>query len=78
MRYCNGREARPGDKVVFLGSEGKPIAAGLLYDLDGKFPGGTARLARMMPGDTCVHLPDCLHADDVAAAFPPGGGATPD
>lgn len=65
MHYRNGREAKNGDKVVFLGYDGsKIIAAGVLYDA---VPGNdycNGQIAPLPPHGAC--LCDCLHVDDVA------------
>ena len=69
MHYRNGREAKTGDKVFLLSSYGAPVA-GILYDA---VPGNdfcNGRLAITSASDPIANLADCLHADDVAEAFP--------
>jgi len=68
MHYRNGRGAKNGDKVVDL-NEGK---SGILYGAHGNSDTCNGRLAQPSPYDHYVNLKDCLHADDVAAAFPRG------
>lgn len=66
MHYRNGREAKNGDKIVFLGYDGGKIqAAGILYDA---VPGNdfcNGNIAPLPPTGAC--LCDCLHVDDIAA-----------
>ena len=70
MHYKNGREAKNGDKVVmaqtFVGST--PVA-GILYDA---VPGNdtcNGRIAITTQNDPYANLKECLHAEDVAAAY---------
>lgn len=66
MHYKNGREAKNGDKVVFLTEFGPPVI-GILYDAE---PGNNAcngNLALCRPGDPVADLSECLHYDDVRA-----------
>lgn len=73
MHFRNGREAKPGDKVVHLPQFG-PSATGLIHSLQPQAQTCNARLAAMTPNDAYVNLSDCLHVDDVAEAFPPTKG----
>ena len=70
MHYRNGREAKPGDKVIHLPAFG-PATAGLIHSLNAGAQTCNARLAATTGSDPYVNLSDCLHADDVAEAFPP-------
>lgn len=68
MHYRNGREAKNGDKVIFLGYDGKNIeAVGILH---GAVPGNDYCNGSIAPVSTQVVgacICDCLHADDLAA-----------
>lgn len=64
MHYKNGREAKPGDKIVGLDHAGNPIAGFLV-----KIQAGTTcngYVAQSTP-IYMVTLGDCLHADDALA-----------
>lgn len=64
MHYKNGREAKPGDKIINL-------TTGLAGVLHSPNPGSTTcngRLAAINQNDPYVTLSDCLHVDDIAAA----------
>ena len=67
MHYRNGRPALAGDKVFDLNT-GK---SGIVYGLSGSSDTCNGRLAEMSQSDCYLNLKDCVHADDVAAAFPP-------
>ena len=66
MHYRNGREAKPGDKILHLPT-GK---SGILYDANPDVLTCNGRLAAISNADEYVTLSNCVHADDVAAAFP--------
>ncbi len=66
MHYKNGREAKNGDKVVYLPKHAPP-RAGILYDAIAGNDHCNGRLAQPSPTDPMPDLKDCLHADDVAA-----------
>lgn len=71
MHYRNGREARNGDKIILI-DPASPPKAGILYDArpeGGDYCNG--RIAPTSPYDPVANLRNCLHADDVAEAFPP-------
>lgn len=67
MHYRNGREAKNGDKIVMISSDGKGIDSfGVLFDAD---PGNdycNGTVATIQQG---IHacLCDCLHVEDLAA-----------
>lgn len=63
MHYKNGREAKPGDRVVDLESG----ATGILHSTNEQSDTCNGRLAQTAPTDPCVSLKECLHMDDVAA-----------
>lgn len=67
MHYRNGREAKNGDKIVRLTSEGKVEAFGVLH---GATPGNdhcNGSIAVVQAANEYACLCDCLHVDDVAA-----------
>lgn len=72
MHYKNGREAKNGDKVVWLPCDdstgNNPAFAGILYSAT---VGGNAtcygRLAPSSKNDHHVDISECLHVDDIAA-----------
>ena len=66
MHYRNGRPAVVGDKVFDLNT-GK---AGIVYGLSGSSDTCNGRLAELSQSDLYLNLKDCVHADDVTAAFP--------
>jgi hypothetical protein len=66
MHYRNGREAKSGDKVLVL-TTGQ---SGMVYNLNAQAQTCNARVASVTPSDPYVNLSDCVHQDDVAAAFP--------
>jgi hypothetical protein len=66
MHYKNGREAKPGDRVISL----EFGVAGILHSLA---PGSTTCNGRIAPtsqNDPYVTLSDCVHIDDVKVAAP--------
>ena len=67
MHYRNGREAKNGDKIVFLGyGENKIQAIGVLHDA---VPGNDHCNGSIAPTSTAVVgacLCDCIHVDDLA------------
>lgn len=70
MHYRNGREAKPGDHVVFLQPYGGPPLIGLLHSLQSQSDTCNGRLAIATANDPYVNLKDCVHIEDVAGAFP--------
>jgi hypothetical protein len=71
MHYRNGREAKNGDKVIQLNSEGKVTGVGVLHNA--KSDGGehcNGNIApTIFPGVQGACLCDCLHEDDLAAVL---------
>lgn len=66
MHYRNGRTANNGDKLVQLGTDGKIVATGVLYDAT---PGNDYCNGYIAPTQhpiTTACMVDCLHVDDVA------------
>ncbi len=69
MHYKNGREAKNGDRVVFL--NGSQVVAGILYSAVAGNDSCNGRLAIPSATDPYPDLRQCLHADDIAAASIP-------
>jgi hypothetical protein len=67
MHYKNGREAKNGDKIVWVDRYGGPVA-GILYDATQGNDYCNGRLA-LTGNDHCPNLKECLHLDDVQAAL---------
>lgn len=66
MHYRNGREAKNGDKIVALGSNGQIIAFGALHSAT---PGNdycNGAIAPIQQVVTVACMCDCLHVEDVA------------
>jgi len=66
MHYRNGREAKNGDQIVAIGSDGKIIALGVLH---GATPGNdycNGSIAPVQHIVTGACMVDCLHIDDLA------------
>lgn len=65
MHYRNGREAKPGDKILEL-SSGR---VGYLYQIE---PGSKSCNGRTAPAgsEQYVTLGDCVLLEDVTEAFP--------
>jgi hypothetical protein len=67
MHYRNGREAKNGEKVVQLGTEGKIEAFGVLHSA---VPGNdhcNGNIAVVQSGTQYACMCDCLHVEDLAA-----------
>jgi hypothetical protein len=70
MHYKNGREAKNGDKVMFIPANGTPIV-GILYDATAGNDYCNGRIAPTSGQDPYPNLKECLHIDDVLAALNP-------
>ncbi len=71
MHYKNGREAKNGDRVVFIDNyQGKAttVVTGILYDAVAGNDFCNGKIAVISRDDACPNLKNCLHADDVVAA----------
>ena len=72
MHYKNGRPANNGDKIVLIppaGQYGSPVA-GILYDARAENGNDcNGRIAVPQSSDQCADLKNCLHIDDISAAF---------
>lgn len=66
MHYRNGREAKNGDKVVKLSSDGKIVAFGVLHSATpgNDYCNGNIAIVQQTTEGAC--MVDCLHVDDVA------------
>lgn len=67
MHYRNGREAKNGDKIVQLGTNGEVQQVGVLHDA---VPGQDYCNGRIAPTSTTMTgacICDCLHIEDVVA-----------
>ncbi len=67
MHYRNGREAKNGDKIVQLDSNGQVVAFGVLHSAT---PGNdycNGAIAPVQQIYTTACMVDCLHVDDVQA-----------
>jgi hypothetical protein len=65
MHYRNGREAKNGDRIIQLGTDGKVVGTGILYDAVAGNDYCNGSVATIAERGAC--LIDCLHADDLAA-----------
>lgn len=66
MHYRNGREAKNGDKIVKLDTEGHVVSFGVLHSA---VPGNdycNGNIASIQPANDFACMCDCLHIDDVA------------
>lgn len=66
MHYRNGREAKNGDKVIQIDSQGRVTHLGVIYDAT---PGNdycNGHLAPMQESRAGACMCDCLHLDDIA------------
>lgn len=73
MHYRNGREAKNGDKVIQLGSDGQIVAVGVLHSAT---PGNdycNGGIAPIQNANTGACMCDCLHLDDIAEMLKKNG-----
>jgi len=67
MHYRNGREAKNGDIIVQIGSDGKLNAFGVLHSAT---PGNdycNGGIAPVQSSNAMACMCDCLHIEDLAA-----------
>jgi len=67
MHYRNGREAKNGDKIVRLGSNGKVEAFGVFHSA---IPGNdfcNGNIAVVQSANEYACMCDCIHVDDLGA-----------
>lgn len=65
MHYRNGREAKNGDKIIQLSTEGgKVVAFGVLYDATAGNDYCNGSIAPVIQTGAC--LVDCIHVEDLA------------
>lgn len=76
MHYANGREAKNGDKGVFLGYGGPTV--GILYDAVAGNDYCNGKIAVTKSNDPCPNLKECLHVEDVLSIFPKQEGVLAD
>lgn len=67
MHYRNGREAKNGDRVIQLSTEGGKVAAvGILHDAVAGNSYCNGNIAPVTGPGYGACLIDCIHADDLA------------
>ena len=66
MHYRNGREAKNGDKIVQLESNGRISALGILHSATPVNDSCNGGIAVFQSANVCACMVDCLHVDDVA------------
>jgi len=76
MHYKNGREAKNGDKVIWIPTYGAPVA-GILYDAVAGNDYCNGRIAITSQSDPCPNLKECLHVEDIAVAEVPVAATKP-
>lgn len=68
MHYRNGREAKNGDKIIKLSTDGAQVVAfGVLHSAT---PGNdycNGNIAAIQPPNDYACMCDCLHVEDLAA-----------
>jgi hypothetical protein len=67
MHYKNGREAKNGDKVVYIPEYGGTPIAGILYDAVAGNDYCNGRIAVTSANDAYPNLKEVLRADDIEA-----------
>ena len=67
MHFRNGREAKNGDTIVQLDSEGKICGFGVLFGAQAGNDYCNGYVAPIATNKTIACLCDCIHADDLAA-----------
>jgi len=71
MHYKNGREAKNGDKVMLIPTNGTPVV-GILYDASAGNDFCNGKLALIAPTNPMPNLKECLRLDDALAAIADG------
>jgi len=66
MHYRNGREAKNGDRIVQLGTDGRVLGIGVLYNAVAGNDYCNGAVAPIVCGGAACMV-DALHLDDVAA-----------
>lgn len=64
MHYKNGREARNGDKIIWMSDYGV-WQIGILYDATAGNDFCNGKIALLKINDSCPNLKECLHYDDL-------------
>ena len=68
MHYRNGREAKPGDKVVSI--DEPTVITGIIHSLNVSSETCNGRIAQTSVSDPYVTIGKCIHIDDIKEAFP--------
>lgn len=69
MHYKNGREAKNGDKIVWIDSYTHTPNVGILYDATVGNDYCNGRIAPIATSNPSPNLKECLHLDDVLEAI---------
>ena len=71
MHYKNGREAKNGDKVMWIPDPkyGASPVVGILYNATAGQDYCNGQLAFVLPSDPTPNLKECLHLDDAQIAL---------
>jgi hypothetical protein len=74
MHYKNGREAKNGDKVMWIPDPkyGASPCVGILYNATAGQDYCNGQLALVVPGNPTPNLKECLHLEDAFAALESG------
>lgn len=64
MHYKDGREAKNGDKIVWIPTSGVPVI-GVLYDAVTGNDLCNGRIAPLNSSNFMPNLKECLHLDDM-------------
>lgn len=74
MHYKNGREAKNGDKVMWIQDPkyGASPVVGILYNATAGQDYCNGQLALVLPGNPMPNLKECLHLEDALAALESG------
>lgn len=68
MHYKNGREAKPGDRVIQVVGG---VATGILHTVNAQSDSCNGRIATLSPNDAYVTIKDCLALEDIEKATIP-------
>ena len=74
MHYKNGREAKNGDKVMWIPDPkyGASPCVGILYNATAGQDYCNGQLALVVPGNPTPNLKECLHIEDALKALVSG------
>jgi hypothetical protein len=65
MHYKNGREAKNGDKVIWISPYNGAVVAGVLYDAVAGNDFCNGRIASISSMDAQPNLKEVLHVEDI-------------